>query len=262
MMLMETHEDRQGRQLMNRQTARSVRDTLPSWCVHAYTASGVVLAMLIVMAAWEGDVERALWLGLVALVVDGTDGMLARWVDVHRHLPGFDGALLDNIVDYLTYTFVPMVLLWSNGFLGRGLPATLLAVIPLVASAYQFCRADAKTDDHMFLGFPSYWNVVAFYIVVCDVGQAGTAALLLTCSVLVFVPIAYVYPSRTTAFRPLTLGLTAVWLVSYAAMLVQGDAVHHPWLWISLAYLVYYVALSLRLTLHRTRGHDPVDQSG
>ncbi|MCW2817601.1 MAG: CDP-alcohol phosphatidyltransferase, partial [Marmoricola sp.] len=243
---------------MDRRTVQGARDALPSWCVHAYTATGVVLAMLIVMAAWQGDVRRALWLGLIALVIDGTDGMLARWVDVHGHLPGFDGALLDNIVDYLTYTFVPMVLLWSNGFLGTGSTATLLAVVPLVASAYQFCRADAKTDDHMFLGFPSYWNVVAFYIIVCDVGQAGAAALLLTCSVLVFVPIAYVYPSRTTAYRPLTLGLTALWLVSYAAMLVQGDAVHHPWLWISLAYLVYYTALSLRLTLHRHQGPSPV----
>jgi len=246
---------------MTRQTARSVRRVLPSWCVHAYTTAGVVLAMLVVMAAWEGDVTRALWLGLIALIIDGTDGMLARWVDVHRHLPGFDGALLDNIVDYLTYTFAPMFLLWSNGFLGTGFTATLLAVIPLVASAYQFCRADAKTDDHMFLGFPSYWNVVAFYIIVCDIGQAGTAVLLLTCAVLVFVPITYVYPSRTTAYRPLTLVLTAVWLVSYAALLLHGEPAHPLWLWISLAYLVYYTALSLRLTLHRGRGHHRVDQS-
>ena len=246
------------RQLTNHPTARPARGALASWCVHAYTASGVVLAMLIVMAAWQGDVTRALWLGLVALVIDGTDGMLARWVDVHQHLPGFDGALLDNIVDYLTYAFVPMVLLWSNGFLGTGSTAAVLAVVPLVASAYQFCRTDAKTEDHLFLGFPSYWNVVAFYIIVCDIGPGGAAALLLTCSVLVFVPIAYVYPSRTTALRGLTLVLTALWLVSYAAMLVQGDAVHHPWLWISLAYLVYYAALSLWLTLRRDREPEAV----
>ena len=88
---------------------------LAAWCVHAYTATGVVLALLIVMAAWTGDVERALWLGLAALVVDGTDGMLARGLEVKRNVPGFDGAQLDNIVDYLTYAFVPMVLLWTNG---------------------------------------------------------------------------------------------------------------------------------------------------
>ncbi len=232
--------------------ASSVRQVLPSWGVHAYTATGVVLAMLIVMAAWDGAVGRALWLGLIALVVDGTDGMLARRADVRTHLPWFDGAMLDNIVDYLTYTFAPMVLLWSNGYLGSGFSATLLAVVPLVASAYQFCRVDAKTDDHMFLGFPSYWNVVAFYIIVCGIGQVGTAVLLLTCAVLVFVPITYVYPSRTAAFRTLTLSLTALWLVTYAVLLARGvSASDGVWLWISLAYLVYYAALSLHLTLRR-----------
>lgn len=131
------------------------RRTAAAWLVHAYTASGVVLAFLMFVAVMEGDTVRALWLFLVAMVVDGTDGMLARWVQVKRHAPSFDGALLDNIVDYITYAFMPMLLLWSAGYLGEGTPATILAVIPLVASAYQFCRVDAKTDDHLFLGFPS-----------------------------------------------------------------------------------------------------------
>jgi phosphatidylcholine synthase len=240
--------------------ASTVRRVLPSWCVHAYTATGVVLAMLIVMAAWDGDVERALWLGFIALVVDGTDGMLARRADVRTHLPWFDGAMLDNIVDYLTYTFAPMVLLWSNGYLGTGFSATLLAVVPLVASAYQFCRVDAKTDDHLFLGFPSYWNVVAFYIIVCGIGHVGTAVLLLTCAVLVFVPITYVYPSRTAAFRTLTLSLTALWLLSYAVLLARGAAARDVWLWVSLAYLVYYAALSLHLTLRRHQTRVPANQ--
>jgi phosphatidylcholine synthase len=232
--------------------ASTVRNVLPSWCVHAYTATGVVLAMLIVMAAWDGDVHRALWLGLIALVVDGTDGMLARRADVRGHLPWFDGAMLDNIVDYLTYTFAPMVLLWSNGYLGSGFSGTVLAVVPLVASAYQFCRVDAKTDDHLFLGFPSYWNVVAFYIIVCGIGHVATAVLLLTCAVLVFVPITYVYPSRTAAFRTLTLTLTGLWLVTYAVLLARGvSSGDDVWLWVSLAYVVYYGALSLHLTQRR-----------
>ena len=141
-----------------------------AWLVHVYTATGVALALLIVMAAWDGDTVRALWLGLVALIVDGTDGMLARRLHVKRVVPWFDGAMLDNIVDYLTYAFVPMVLLWSTGYLGNGTSATVLGIIPLMASAYQFCRVDAKTEDHLFLGFPSYWNIVAFYVI------AATAA--------------------------------------------------------------------------------------
>jgi phosphatidylcholine synthase len=94
--------------------------------------------------------------------------MLARRYGVKERLPWFDGALLDNIVDYLTYVFAPMVLLLQSGYLPDGNAGTVIAALPLVASSYQFCRVDAKTDDHFFLGFPSYWNVVAFYAIAMD----------------------------------------------------------------------------------------------
>ncbi len=229
------------------------RALLAAWLVHVYTATGVVLAMLIVMAAWEGDTVRALWLLLAALVVDGTDGMLARGLEVRRHIAGFDGALLDNIVDYLTYAFVPMVLLWSAGYLGTGTTAMVVAMLPLLASAFQFCRVDAKTEDHLFLGFPSYWNVVAFYVVVLDLQPAAVAALLAVCAALVFVPIGYVYPSRTETLRPLTLALSALWLVSYAALLIELPDSSPVWLAVSFGYVGYYIALSLLLTARRMR---------
>lgn len=224
-----------------------------AWLVHAYTASGVVLAFLTVIAVMDGDTVRALWLGLAAMVVDGTDGMLARFVQVKKRVPWFDGALLDNIVDYITYAFMPMVLLWSAGYLGEGTSATVLAVTPLLASAYQFCRVDAKTDDHLFLGFPSYWNIAAFYVVVLDLQPASVAAVLIVCAVLVFVPIGYVYPSRTNTLRGLTLALTTAWFVSYAVLLTQVPSPGTVWLAISLAYVVYYVVLSLYLTARRSR---------
>ncbi len=238
------------------------RSIVASWLVHAYTASGAALAFLTVIAVMEGDVVRALWLGLATMVVDGTDGMLARWVDVKRWVPWFDGALLDNIVDYLTYAFTPMVLLWSAGYLGEGRSATALAVIPLLASAFQFCRVDAKTDDHLFLGFPSYWNIVAFYVVVLDLKTVSVAILLLVCALLVFVPIGYVYPSRTTTLQPLTLALTAAWLLSYAVLLSQVPSPGAFWLVISLAYIAYYVVLSLYLTARRSRARPVLDDSG
>ncbi|MCF6376570.1 CDP-alcohol phosphatidyltransferase family protein [Nocardioides KLBMP 9356] len=238
----------------------SPRRTFPalaSWLVHAYTASGLVLAFLAVVAVMEGDTTQCLWLFLAAMVVDGTDGMLARWVQVKRHVPWFDGALLDNIVDYITYAFIPMVLLWSAGLLGDGASAKVLAVVPLLASAYQFCRVDAKTDDHLFLGFPSYWNIAAFYIVVLDLTPAAAAGVLLVCSVLVFVPIGYVYPSRTTTLQAPTLALTCLWLVSYAVLLVQAPDPSAVWLAVSLAYVAYYVGLSLYLTARRGRRTAP-----
>ena len=221
--------------------------------MHADAAGGVVLALLIVEAAYAGDATRALWLLLVALVIDGTDGMLARRFQVKERLPAFDGALLDNIVDYLTYAFAPVLLLLSDGRLPGGTLGTLVAAAPLLASSYQFCRVDAKTDDHLFLGFPSYWNVVAFYAVVMDLSPTTVTVVLLTCSVLVFVPIGYLYPSRTVAFRPVNLALTAVWLVAYAVLLVQLPDPSGLFLALSLGYVGYYVVVSLYLTAVRRR---------
>ena len=146
---------------------------------------------------------KALWLMLASLIIDSTDGLLARRLRVSEALPFFDGALLDNIVDYMTYVFAPMVLLWSGGYLPDGNAGVVFAALPLLASSYQFCRVDAKTDDHFFYGFPSYFNVVAFYAIVFEPGPGALAAVLVVCSLLVFVPIRYVYPTRTIAFRNL-----------------------------------------------------------
>jgi phosphatidylcholine synthase len=225
--------------------------------VHLYTASGSALALLIVLAAFRGDAVTALWLGLAALVIDGTDGMLARRMQVKERLPWFDGARLDDIVDYLTYVFAPMLLLWSRGYLPAGVPGTVLATLPLLASSYQFCRVDAKTDDHFFLGFPSYWNIVAFYAIVMHLSTSVVSVILVVCSVLVFVPICYLYPSRTRTLRTTNLVLTALWLLLYAVQLWQMP---HPAGWIvlaSLAYLGYYLGVSVVLTSRRRRTCEP-----
>jgi phosphatidylcholine synthase len=231
-----------------------IENTNPPWfrlravAVHLYTASGAVLALLILVAAFQGDAVRALWLMLASLIIDSTDGLLARRLRVSEALPFFDGALLDNIVDYMTYVFAPMVLLWSGGYLPVGTPGVVFAALPLLASSYQFCRVDAKTDDHYFLGFPSYFNVVAFYAIVFEPSAGTLAAVLVACSLLVFVPIRYVYPTRTLAFRGLSLALTALWLMSYAAILLQMPEPDPLLLTFSILYLFYYFGLSLYLS--------------
>jgi phosphatidylcholine synthase len=212
--------------------------------VHLYTASGAVLALLILVAAFQGEVVKALWLMLASLLIDSTNGLLARRFRVSEALPFFDGALLDNIVDYMTYVFAPMVLLWSGGYLPEGNAGVVFAALPLLASSYQFCRVDAKTEDHYFLGFPSYFNVVAFYAIVFEPGTGALAAMLVVCSLLVFVPIRYVYPTRTIAFRRLSLTLTALWLVSYAAILLQMPEPDPLILGFAVLYLCYYFGLS------------------
>ena len=221
--------------------------------VHVYTASGAVLAFLIVLAAIQGDAVQALWLGLVALIIDGTDGALARRLRVSETLPWFDGRRLDDIVDYLTYVFAPVLLLWSGNYLPQGLAGMTLAALPLLASSYQFCRVDAKTEDHFFLGFPSYWNVVAFYAVVLGLGRLQVGAILLICSLLVFVPIRYVYPSRTATLRPLTVALTGIWALLYVMLLLSMPDPPGLLSTLSLLYLLYYLGLSLYLTARAAR---------
>jgi len=223
------------------------------WALHLYTASGTVLALLALTSAIEGDPVRALWILLAALVVDGTDGMLARRLRVKQTIPGFDGARLDDIVDYITYAFVPVVLLWTGGYLPSGAWGALVAALPLLASCFQFCRTDAKTEDHFFLGFPSYWNVVAFYVVVLDVRPVVTAVVLLTCAALVFVPVKYLYPSRTPTLRVLNLALAALWLVLYAVILLGMPRPDVIAVALSLAYIAYYVLASVYLTVARRR---------
>jgi phosphatidylcholine synthase len=231
-----------------------LKEAFPPWfrlravAVHLYTASGVVLALLILVAAFQGEAVKALWLMLASLIIDSTDGLLARRLRVDEALPFFDGALLDNIVDYMTYVFAPMVLLWSGGYLPAGTSGVVFAALPLLASSYQFCRVDAKTDDHFFLGFPSYFNVVAFYAIVFEPGPATLAAVLLICSLLVFVPIRYVYPTRTLAFRRLSLALTTLWLMGYAVILLQMPEPDPLILSFSILYLFYYFGLSFYLT--------------
>ena len=221
---------------------------LRAFAVHLYTASGAVLALLIVVAAINGDVVRALWLGLAALIIDSTDGLLARRFKVSEFLPRFDGARLDDIVDYMTYVLAPVLLLWSSGYLPEGSTGVMIAALPLLASSYQFCQLDAKTEDHFFRGFPSYWNIVAFYAIVFSLSTEAVGTILVVCSLLVFVPIRYVYPSRTVAFRKLTMTLTALWFVCYSAILFQMPDPDPGFLLFSLLYLVYYLSLSLHLS--------------
>jgi phosphatidylcholine synthase len=140
------------------------------------------------------------------------------------------------------------VLLWTTGHLPEGPLCWALVALPLLASCYQFCRVDAKTSDHFFLGFPSYWNIVAFYVIVLDVSDLVSAVTIVVFAVLVFVPIRYLYPSRTRTLQGLTLALTLVWLIAYAVLVVQLPD-PNPWVVAaSLAYIAYYCGLSLWMT--------------
>jgi len=215
-----------------------------AWAVHLYTASGAVLALLALEAVAQQRYGTAFaWLAL-AMIIDCTDGTLARRARVKEVLPHFDGSKLDDIVDYLTYVFVPIVIIVRAGLLPDGALGFAAAAAPLLASAYGFCHAAAKTPDHFFTGFPSYWNVMALYLFVLDWSPATNAAVLLAFSAAVRVPIRYLYPSRMTILRLPTYGLGALWGVLVFWLLAQFPHPSPTLARLTLFYPAYYVLVS------------------
>jgi phosphatidylcholine synthase len=223
-----------------------------AWLVHAYTASGLVLALLAARAVIDYDYRTAFfWLWLQVLI-DATDGLLARRARVAERVPWFDGSKLDDIVDYLTYVFVPALFVWRSLLVPDAWTLPVAAAM-LVSSGYGFSRKDAKTADHFFTGFPSYWNVVVFYLLVLGWRSLVNAAVLLVFVLLVFIPVRYVYPSRTPILRRSTNVIGSIWSVLMLLMLWQYPAVSKLLLWVSLVFPAYYVALSLWLWRRRFR---------
>ena len=217
---------------------------LLAWLAHLYTASGLFLAFLATLAVLRHDYRSAfLWLAL-QVFVDATDGALARTAHVSRLLPWFNGAKLDDIVDYLTYVFVPALIVWQAPIVPPAWTLPVAAAM-LLSSGYGFNRDDAKTADHFFTGFPSYWNIVVWYLLVARWALVVNAAILLLFAVLVFVPIRYIYPSRTPVYRVPTNLLGGVWGVALVAMMWQYPAVSRPLFLASFAFPIYYLAISL-----------------
>jgi phosphatidylcholine synthase len=179
----------------------------------------------------------------VATAIDSSDGPLARLLEVRRRIPHFDGALLDNIVDYLTYVLAPVFLMMRAGILEPGFGGYVVGGFVMVASGYGFCHVEAKTDDHYFRGFPSYWNLVAFYLFCLGLGPLVSTIIVAAFAVMVFVPIKYVYPNRTGPLRRLTLTLAIAWGLVTLAMLPALPKHNPVLLYASLAFIAYYLAV-------------------
>jgi phosphatidylcholine synthase len=210
-----------------------------------------VCGFLALVATAEHRFQLALIWMVVATIIDATDGAFARWVRVDLHARLINGARLDDIVDYVTYVVAPAFLLLEAGCLPTGLVGILIAAAMLLASAFGFSRQDAKTTDYLFTGFPSYWNVVALYALVMETTPTVNAIVLTILCVLVFVPIRYVYPSRTPTLWPVTVLLSAIWSLQVGLMVWWLGSVPGWLLWSSLAFPIYYLALSLWLNARR-----------
>jgi phosphatidylcholine synthase len=221
--------------------------------LHVYTASGAALAFLATaeIASADPDPRLVLLLLAAAVVVDATDGPLARRWEVKRWLPQIDGRRIDDLVDYLTYTFVPLLLVWRMGWVPD--PALIWILPALVASLFGFANTGIKDEaGGFFLGFPSYWNVVAFYAgpFYQLYGATLNAAILLLLAVATVLPLRFIYPNLAPRpWRgPVVLG-ALLWLAAMLAMLPAYPRVAAWALWLSLLYPAFYVGLSFRLAL-------------
>jgi len=217
------------------------------YLVHAYTAAGVVCGWLALVAVFEADYRRALLWLILATAIDATDGVLARLADVSRTAPLIDGAHLDDIVDYVTYVVVPGAIVWHARLLPPQVDELVVGAV-LLASACGFSRRDAKTSDHFFTGFPSYWNIVAAYLLALRLPPAANATILLALAILVFVPIRYVYPSRTATLMRVTVPFGIVWSGLLLAVVWLLPSPPRWLVWSTIPFPVYYTALSLWLT--------------
>ncbi len=227
----------------------SATRTSLAWGVHLFTASGAVVAAAALLDITHGNLTRAALLMLLALVIDAVDGTLARAVGVAEAVPGIDGRRLDDMVDFLNYVIVPAVFLVADGRLA----GAAWAGLPILASAYGFSQTDAKTDDDFFLGFPSYWNVLALYVYVLDVGRGVTTGLVVLLSVLVFVPLKYLYPSKMGRAATAATGGGLAWVLALgAALLLPETAGRLRLAELSLLFPAWYLGASLiRGGLHR-----------
>jgi phosphatidylcholine synthase len=216
-----------------------------AWAVHVFTASGVVIGLLALLAVVAGDARAALlWLGL-ALFIDGVDGPAARKFGVREVIPKVDGATLDTVVDYFTSVVVPAVFMVQFELLPA--PAAVLgAAYILATSLYTFANVELKTKDNYFVGFPAVWNIVAFYMFILDTPPMANLVITAILGILTFTPLKFIHPLRVRELRAATLIATAVWAVSSVWLVVRIPETA-PWALVAwVAASAYLGIVSLR----------------
>ncbi len=223
------------------------------WLIHAFTASGAFVGLFSLFAIYEHNFLLAFWLMGASILIDAVDGMFARAIKIKQAVPEIDGALLDNIVDFVNYTIVPCFFLLVSDLLPEHWRIVCVVAITF-ASTYQFTQIDAKTSDHFFKGFPSYWNIAIFYLFFWQMSPITNMIILLTLAVLSFVPIKYIYPSRldyltnNKYLRMSMVVITILWGIATSGLLWLYPLSNHFLVAISVGYCLLYLCISLYRT--------------
>ncbi len=220
----------------------SPRTRAAAFSVHIFTAMGAGIALIALLeAVREHWAAMFGWLG-AALVIDAIDGPLARRLDVVRVQPNWSGEVLDLVVDFLTYVFVPAFAITASGLL-LPVAAPILGAGIVVSSALYFADRRMKTDDNHFRGFPALWNAAAFYLFLLHWPPALSSVAVAILIVLTFVPFNVLHPIRVVRLRWLTLSLMAVWAVLAAYVLAKDFNVALP-VTLGLCAIAAYVVAS------------------
>ncbi len=229
-----------------------------AFSVHLFTALGAGLAMLALLEAMKQNwAMMSIWLA-IAFVVDGIDGPLARKFDVKTNAPRIDGVLLDLIIDFLTYVFIPAYALYASGLLPGWTGWFVVLFVPF-ASAIYFSDTAMKTKDNSFRGFPGCWNMVVLSLLVITPPWWAILALVIVLAVAMFLPVKFIHPVRTERWRPLSLGMVIAWTagIGYAAWIDFTDL---GWLTVFVGVTSVYLLCAgvVQQALPRSDGSDSV----
>jgi len=209
---------------------------LIAWAIHFYTISGAVVATFGLAEVLTGDANLGFLLIIVSRLIDGTDGFLARRYKIWDVLPDFDGSNVDNLIDIFTYLWIPMVILWQAEIV----PIAWI-MPPIVGTLYVYGNKKMKSSDDFFVRFPALWGAILIYLYYLDATEPVAIGLLLFFTVLCFIPLRYLYPSKNAFLRTPTLILSMLWVITWLVILIadQQDLV-----WISMVYPLYYLGAS------------------
>jgi len=220
---------------------------LLAWGVHIFTASGVIVGLLALVAIVDRNFRAALLLNFVAVLIDTVDGSLARIVRVKEVLPDVDGRMLDYVIDFINDVLVPTLLLYEAGLLPSSVRLVCCGAILLV-SCYHYTNLKAITDDFRFRGFPAMWNFVVFYVFVLGLNPVLNVVIIAVICCLHFTPIDFIYPTRTIRFKKLTFSSVLLLAVVNLTILIQHPVRNSTLLFISLVIIGYLTAISLYQT--------------
>lgn len=227
---------------------------LRGYAVHLYTASSLVFVVMGMQWVLDGRYAWALVAMAVTIVIDATDGALAREVRIVERAPGIDGELLDNVVDFTSYALLPVLFLMHADLLLA--PSALFGVLIMISAAYGFSRTSAKlADQGFFVGFPSYWNVAAFYLYLLQWPAWANTLIVLALVALAFTSVRFLYISRLKRWRTLHFLLGGAWGVAcLVALWLEPGPLRLVLVYGSFLYVAFYVLHSFALGGRERRG--------